>query len=271
MVSQREMCEKASAEAKIYRLAVCVVPPQFFWRAEEDKEWEPHEAGGVVFDEVLGKFVFRAKVNHFCQGALGKKLDLQQIKLERKMWGLERPHRGELEVINATHKNVAFLVVPTSYSDKAITSVALGVEVGGVGGWDVGVEQQVIQGILAAATDCQACFVPPIEAPEGPKAGQICPYNTFTLTEKGGKEARVAVLTVDNYINMWFTLVFPHRMRLAVLPRMFADTARCIGRRKLQPGSFSLIDASGMASQTAPVATIGGAGGASAAESKGDT
>eukprot|EP00903_Cladosiphon_okamuranus_P011499 g10830.t1 len=170
---------------------------QFFERGEEGDAWRAHDDGAVVFDEKLGKYFFRANIKHFSQGCLGKKLNLQNnIQDERVRRG--RPGKREWEFVNATDKSVMFLVLPTSYSASAISSLAFGLQVVEVG-VDATVERQVVKAILPAATGVQAITIPPKEKPGNPEDGQIYPYRLCMVPEFAGRDARVLLVTVDNH------------------------------------------------------------------------
>lgn len=162
--------------------------------------------------------------------------------------------------MNATDKQVVFLVLPTSYSDSSISSLVLGVEVPG-GGANVAVERDVVKEVLKAATNCQAFTVPPKKTTGAdPTGGQRCPFKTCFLPRKGGSEARIALVTVDSQVvSVWLTQILPQRTRLVVLPRMFEGSP--IGSRGLGTDPFSVVETAGLANH-APAATVGGAGGA---------
>ncbi|CAM9271438.1 unnamed protein product [Ectocarpus sp. 12 AP-2014] len=149
----------------------------------------------VVYDEECRAFFVRAKVHHFSQGCLARKLNLQNNGLNaRVLFG--RPSKKELEFINATDKPLMFLVLPTSYSQKAITSIVLGAEIEGVG-VNLAFDRALEQAILSAATECQVVSLAPRTRGGDPAAGEECPHAFCSLSRSAGSEAMVALVTVS--------------------------------------------------------------------------
>ena len=125
----------------------------------------------VLYEE--GVFFIRASIDHFSQGCLAKKINPHSsIHVETVTWP-KRPGRKEIEFVNATTRALMFLVLPTSWSQKAIQSVEMGVEVEGFS-VNLAISRVVSQGILEEATDPQLFQIPALELNEPLKAGQMC-------------------------------------------------------------------------------------------------
>lgn len=220
------------------------------------------EAGGyevVGYDKKLGAGVYRARINHFSQGALGRKLNRQCAFQTKKLW-----KSSELEFLNATGKRLMFLVLPTSYSDGAVTSIALRLKAQGIAG-SLDVQRAIEQGILKSALDFQLVPVPAMmsAATTSLEEGQECPFSTCTLPSAAGKEAKVALVTVDNtFVYVWFNKIMKKGTELVVLPPMFGDYPEGYAtRRVLADGlDFDMVDAAGMAENPAVLAISSGAG-----------
>lgn len=208
---------------------------------------------------------FQASVSHFSQGCLGRKLNVQCPSQDRVV-RIGRPRSRELEFVNATGKRLSFLVLPTRYSTSAVTSLALSLKAEGAGG-GLDVQWAVEKGIMPSAMNYQ--IVPVSAKASGTtdlREGEECPYNTCTLSESTGAEAKVALVTVDShFVYMWFNRILTERTQLVVLPKMFSDAHGYATRRKLvHHADYDVVSAARMDNpDTAPMATVSSAGGAS--------
>ena len=185
----------------------------------------------ILYEE--GVFFVRASIDHFSQGCLAKKINPHSsIHVETVTWP-KRPGRKEIEFVNATRRALAFLVLPTSWSQKAIQSVEMGVEVEGFS-TNVAISRAVEQAILEEATDPQLFQVPALELNNPPRAGQKCPYDTCRLANKTGFDAKVVLITVEGpTVSVWNSRIVSHRTRVAILPRQFSEgMSPLLGRHK---------------------------------------
>ncbi|CAM9149814.1 unnamed protein product [Ectocarpus sp. 8 AP-2014] len=259
---------KVTGEERAQHLADLQDTYKVFWSAEEGARWTRLDGGAVVRDKTLGKLFYRVDVDHFSRGYLGKNLNLECPCLTDVV-RIGRPYKRQLEFVNATDKRVTFLVLPTGYSQSAITSLNLGVQVQGDGG-NLAIERAVESIITEAATGCQAFTVPAKTTPGKPTIGQPCPYHTCYLPKRVDPEARVVMTTINNgKLFKWFTQIFPQRTRVVVLPRMFSDPEGYLESGQLVEAPVSVANPERMANRNTPVATLSsrsGAGGASAAQ-----
>ena len=223
------------------------------------------------YDKQLGASFYCARINHFSQGALGRKLNRQCAFQTKKL-----RMSSELEFLNATGRRLMFLVLPTSYSDGAVTSIALSLKAQGITG-SLDVQRAVERGILKSAFDFQLVPVPAMSAATTSlEEGQECPFSTCTLPSAAGKEAKVALVTVDSaYVYVWFNKIMKKGTELVVLPPMFGDYPEGYAtRREIAEGlNFDVVGAAGMATENSAVSTISAgaaAGVASAAETDAD-
>ncbi|CAM9935835.1 unnamed protein product [Ectocarpus fasciculatus] len=209
----------------------------------------------VVYDETCRAFFVRAKIHHFSQGCLARKLNLQNSSLdERVLFG--RPSKRELEFVNATNRSLTFLVLPTSCSQSACTSIVLGAEMAGIGA-NVEISRALKKAVLFAATECLVVTVPPRETEGHPTVGETCPFETCTLPRNTGNEARVILATIDETtISLWFSRILVERTRFAVLPNQFSAKVPPVGQREFAPRDFSLVQTAGMSNSNAPVSTV---------------
>lgn len=166
-------------------------------------------------------FFFRAKIDHFSQGCLAKRISLESAGYEEVAWLGWRPHRKEVEFINATDRPLIFLVLPTSWSHSKINRVAITIASKLKGELSKSGEKA----ILHEAMDPQLFQIPcSSKAAAGLKAGQMCPFRTCTLSEKTGAEARVALITANSEtVTVWEYRVVKQRTRMVVLPRQFSE------------------------------------------------
>lgn len=235
---------------------ITCTPAQMFWRAEDSEPWTLQDGAAVVFDEERRKCAFRAHINHFCGGFLGKKLNLQCAFQTSVLW-----KSRELEFLNATDRRLMFLVLPTSYSNSALTSIALSLKAQGVDA-SLDVKRAVEKGLLQSAFDFQIIPVPAMSTTTTLQHGQECPFSTCTLPGGTGKKARVALVTVDGtFVHVWLKKIMNRGSELVILPPMFADPNGHATRRQLADSSdFELVRAAGMANQNPAVVQISSAG-----------
>lgn len=236
---------------------------QVLWRNNVGEPWTLL-ASGVKRDRHFEQYFVHANIDHFSQGCLGKKLDLQNKTYTDVVKRGRRPHAMELEFVNATDKNVIFLVLPTRYSMDAVTSLAVGVQVQGHGG-NVEIERQVADALMSAATDCQAIVVhAKVNKGATPKVRDRCPFEPCFLLAEGTSQARVALVTAEEgEVLVWVNQLYVEKTQLVILPRMFDDPCP-VAKRKLPAGLFDVAKAAGM-DQSAPVANISTAGSSVAA------
>lgn len=167
-------------------------------------------------------FFVRAKIDHFSQGCLAKRISLESARYEEVAWLGWRPHKKQVEFVNATDRPLIFLVLPTTWSNSTIKSVGISIAYG------VELESAISRAsensILHEATDPQLLQIPGSStAVTGLRAGQACPFTICTLPKKTGAEARVALITADHKtVRVWDYRVVKHRTRMVVLPRQFS-------------------------------------------------
>lgn len=200
---------------------------QVLWRDDSSSPW--HSLGAdktlVLFEN--GKFFVRALVDHFSQGCLAKNIQPGSPYHEEVVsgfWG--SPKKGQLEFVNATSRPLIFLVMPTSVSNTALHSFDAGVSVA-EGGAHISMQKAVNQSVLLEAINPQVLQVGPRSAgvsDGGPRAGERCPYATCSLSKWTGREARVALITVDgNLVSVWNSRIIKQRTRVIVLPGQFVQ------------------------------------------------
>lgn len=161
-------------------------------------------------DTTRGDSFLEAHVDHFSQGSLGTKIDLNNsVHTERVRFG--RPFKRELELVNATVRRLVFIVVPRRYSANVVSATAsIGLGVSG------GINLEEFSDLVYKVV------VPARAAGTDPQLGEQCPYDTCTLPKEMGGEAKVILATVENgRANVWFERILPERTKLVVLPRMF--------------------------------------------------
>ncbi|CAM9234655.1 unnamed protein product [Ectocarpus fasciculatus] len=231
-------------------------------REEDGGSWTvaSDEDVSVFYDKECRAFFIRAKVYHFSQGCLARKLNLQNNSLDVRV-SFGRPSKKELEFVNATDRPLMFLVLPTSFSQGAITSIVLGAEIEGVG-VNLAFDRALEQAILSAATECQVFSLAPRTRGGAPAAGEECPHAFRCLPKSAGSDARVALVTIDDgtTVSVWFSCIFWERTRYTVLPAQFSAEMNPIGRRQFAPGAFSVVDTAGMSNLNAPISTLSATG-----------
>lgn len=213
-------------------------------------------------------FFVRASIDHFSQGCLAKTIQPESAYHEETAIWPFRPGKRELEFVNTTDRPLVFLVMPTSWSNKATHAVAMGLAWEGLEA-HVAISRAIEQSILAEATHPQILQVPCNKRKGDPRAGQICPYATCRLAKSTGNEARVALITADSQtVAVWDYRIVRHKTRLAILPGQFSEgMIPILGEHKrdeLAKGALCLMDVALMAtvkglrlSKThAPVSTI---------------
>lgn len=236
------------------------------WNILSDKETTVVREGRVVY--------LRARINHFSEGCLAKDVLLNNaVETERTI--LERPKKKQLEFINATKKTLTFLVLPTTWSNTAIKSFAIGLGVEGIAEANASIDRAIEQAVLTEAMAPQVIQIPLRNKEGNPKAGERCPSDMCDLPQIGGGEARVALVTVENEtVSVWFSRIVKERTRLMVLPGQFsAGMKPQLGQHTLPQGSrclvsntFTATNGNSMRVVNAPVSTISSTGCASVEE-----
>ena len=209
-------------------------------------------------------FFMRAKFNHFTEGCLAKNVQLYNA-VQTETVKIGRPRKKQLEFINATSKTLTFLVLPTTWSNKAITSLAVSVGVKEVIEAKASIERAIEQAVLTEAMEPQVLQIPPMNRQGNPKGGERCTWDMCDMPESGGSDAKVALVTVEKTIvSVWFSRIFKERTRLMVLPGQFsAGMSPQLGKHPLPQGSRCLVSNTFMATggepmtvANAPVSTI---------------
>lgn len=215
---------------------------QVLHREKTSDPWIPlgHGETSVVFEG--GLLYMRAQFDHFSEGCLAKSTLIENAyETEKVSYG--RPKQKQVEFVNATQKVLTFLVVPTSWSHSAITSFAIGVGVDGIAEANASVDRAIESQILAEAMAPQVFQIPRMRRQGDPQAGDRCTYCMCRLPESGGREARVALVTIENgTVSVWFSVLVRERERLVVLPGQFSsDLEPSLGQHRL-PKGHRLID-----------------------------
>ncbi|CAM9961212.1 unnamed protein product [Ectocarpus sp. 8 AP-2014] len=230
------------------------------WNSLSDEETTVVEENGVFF--------MRAQFKHFTEGCLAKNLLLDNA-VQTEVVRLGRPRKKQLEFINATNKTLTFLVLPTTWSNKDIKSLALSVGVAEIGEAKASIEWLIEQAVLTEAVAPQVLQIPPMNRQGTPKAGERCTSDYCDLPNSGGSEARVALVTVENEtVSVWFSRNVRERTRLMVLPGQFSagmnpqlgkhplpQDSRCIVRN-----TFTATGGEPMSIVNAPVSTVSSTG-----------
>lgn len=188
-----------------------------------------------------GVFYMRAEVHHFSEGCLAKNILVDSaIVTEGVTFG--RPGKKQVEFINATRKTLTFIVVPTSWSDSAIKSFAVGLGVEGIAEVKASVQRELNQGVLEQTMAPQVLQLPQRRRLGDPEGGERCPSDMCDLREKGGHEATVALVTVeDTTVSVWLIRNVKQKTRLMVLPGQFSEGMQpLLGRHEL-PRSGCLV------------------------------
>lgn len=219
-------------------------------------------------------FCLRAKFGHFTEGCLARNILLDNA-VQTEMSKIGRPRKKQLEFINATNKTLTFLVLPTTWSNKAIKSLAVSVGVEEIAEAKASVERAIEQAVLTEAMEPQVLQIPPMNRQGNPKGGEQCTWDVCDLPASGGGDARVALVTVENAtVSVWFSRIVKERTRLMVLPGQFsAGMNPQLGKHPLPQGSRCLVSntftATGgepMTVANAPVSTISSNGSTSVEE-----
>lgn len=245
-----------------------IVRTQVLQREEEGEPWSllAEEKTTIVYER--GMFFFRAKIDHFSQGCLAKRIPLESASYEEVAWLGWRPRRKEVEFINATDRPLIFLVLPTSWSHSTVMSAAMSIAHGAELKAEISTASE--KSILHEVTDPQLLQIPcSSTAVASLRAGQACPFTTCTLPEKTGAEARIALITADSQtVTVWYYRVVKQRTRMVVLPRQFSEGMLPLlgahNRNELEKGVSSLTSIALMSiakdmqasGQRPPVSTI---------------
>lgn len=178
-------------------------------------------------------FFLRTSVSHFSQWCLGRSINPQSPYDDQVVTWPRRPGRKEMEFVNATDRTLLFLVLPTTWTNGAVNSIATGLNVENMG-MHLAISKAIEQSILEEATQPQVFQVkcPDMKGPL--RAGQMCPTCTCWLSESTGYEARVAMMTIDGpFVAVWNYRIIRHRTRVVVLPGQFSDgMIPLLGRHK---------------------------------------
>lgn len=197
---------------------------QILIRDREGEEW--HLLGEnktrVIFER--GVFFVRASIDHFSQSCLARTVQTYAAWDEHVVtWPTNHPGEREIEFVNATDMPLVFLVLPTTWSNRAIREVAAGIAVEGCEA-KFAVSRASEQGLLEDATDPQVFQVPRRCVDGVPRAGEVCPFETCSLPERIGSQAKVALITIDDTaVAVWYYRIVNHRTRVTVLPGQFSN------------------------------------------------
>lgn len=191
-------------------------------------------------------FFVRASVNHFSRWCLARSINLESAYEDQIVTWPWRPGRKELEFVNATDRTLTFLVLPTTWSNKAVVAIATGLTVEKVGA-HLAIEKAVEQSILEEATHPQVFQVPCTKKERPLRAGEMCPSSSCRLANSTGNQARAALITMDgSSVAVWNYRIIHHRTRVVILPGQFSDGMfPTLGRHKLvdlEQGSICFMD-----------------------------
>ncbi|CAM9398970.1 unnamed protein product [Scytosiphon promiscuus] len=194
-------------------------------RDKDGDPWNAVEQGDTdIYHDGIAFFV-RARVRHFSQVCLSKRVQLENaIHEDPVAWpSWAPPKRKQIGFVNATDGPLIFLVLPTSWSQKAIMSVAVGVAFEGLEA-RAAMSKAVRQSILAEATQPQILQVPCTKRRGNPRVGQAFPFATCTLPKATGGEARVALIRViGDTVEVWDSRIVQQRTWVWVLPGQFSE------------------------------------------------
>lgn len=197
---------------------------QVLWRENSNAPWEllGEDKTTVLFED--GKFFIRASIYHFSQGCLAKSIQLDSPYHDEVVTGFwNSPKARQLEFVNATSRPLAFLILPTSCSNTALHTFHAGLTVL-EGGATIGVQRAVNQSVFSSTTSPQVVELGPRTAKGDPRAGERCPYITFSLPSRTGLLVGVSLMTAKdegNLISVWDYRIVKHRTRVTVLPGKF--------------------------------------------------
>lgn len=243
-------------------------PTQILQREHNGDPWNILDDEETTVVHKDGEFFVRARFYHFSQGCLAKNILLDNA-VETEQIRIGRPKKKQLEFINASQKTLTFLVLPTTWSNQAIKSLAIGVGVEGVGNANACIDRAIEQAVLTEAMAPQVLQIPRRTTQEDPRGGDRCPSDICDLPNSGGREARVALVTVENKaVSVWFSRNVRERTRLMIMPGQFsAGMNPNLGRYQLPQGSrclvqntFTVMSGEPMSIFNAPVSTISSTG-----------
>ena len=186
-------------------LLLLLAPNKLLRRNGPHDNWEPvgEEDTDVVHE--FGMFFMRARIYHFSQGCLAKRIQLENaIHEDTVTWpSWAPPKKNQLGFVNATNKPLIFLVLPTSWSNQAILSVAMGVAFDGLEA-SAAISRALEQSILSEATHPQVLQVPCTARREDLKVGQTFPFAICSLPKVARWDARVALITANSdTVEVW--------------------------------------------------------------------
>lgn len=232
-------------------------PTQVLRREQSGDPWNILSDEEVTVVQENGVFFMRAQFRHFTEGCLAKNVLLDNA-VQTEITKIGRPRKKQLEFINATNKTLTFLVLPTTWSNKAIKSLALSVGFAEVGEAKASIERLIEQAVLTEAVAPQVLQIPPMKRQGTPKAGERCTSDYCDLPNSGGSEARVALVTVENEtVSVWFSRNVRERTRLMVLPGQFsAGMNPQLGKHPLAQGSRCLVSSTFTATGGEPMSVV---------------
>ena len=211
--------------------------------------WELLEDDKITIFEEDGTFFLRASISHFSQVCLGKSAEYSSGYDVQTMTGPYRPWRKEIEFVNATKRNLYFLVLPTTISVSFWTKLAAGLGIQGVSA-NLTTERRKKEYILKHATQPQ--FITVLRnkntGEEPPKAGVMCESSTVQLLNCSGNEAVVVLMTVtgsedDRTLEVWDSRIIKHRTRVTIFQDLFSSEAIPTLGRHILPKIQSIAEA----------------------------
>lgn len=133
------------------------------------------------------------------------------------------PKTGELEFVNATSRPLAFLILPTSCSNKAFCDLDAGFTFLD-SGVNMAVNRAIHQTVFSSTTSPQVVEIGRRTAEGAPRPGERCPYVTFSLPPQTGSVVGVSLMTGDGtLISVWDYRIVKQRTRVTVLPGRFGE------------------------------------------------
>lgn len=243
-------------------------------REEAGTPWKPVGEDNTDVLHECGIFFMRARVDHFSQWCLVKKIQLENAIYEHLVtWpSWAPPRKRQVGFVNVTDRPLILLVLPTSWSNRAIVSVATGVAFEGLEA-NVAISRAVQQSILTEATQPQVLQVPCTQRQGDPRVGQDFPHSVCSLPKVTGTDARVALITANaDTVDVWDYRIVQQRTWVWVLPGQFsAGMLPLLGthrRNDLTRGAMCLMNIALMATAKglqptagAPGSTISSTGG----------
>lgn len=162
------------------------------------------------------------RMDRFFQACLGRKVKLGS-PYHQEVMASGRPGKRELEFVNATGRALVLLVLPTSWSNKAVLKVARGMEAQGVEA-DAAIARAVEQSIHHYEPMNPILLNLGPRGGEGAAEGQRCPSAECSLSGWADEEARVVLVTAEaGVIAVWDYRTVRERTRFVVLPGLFAE------------------------------------------------